>query len=114
MTMNVQAQGIEMTDAINTYVRDKMATLEKFFDGIVSINVEVGMDSHHHQKGDVYFAKATIHVPGHDLHMRKDEQDLYKAIDKVKDHLKNELEKVKNKMNQIDREALRAQKAYQA
>lgn len=112
MTINVQAQGMDMTDAINSYVREKMATLEKFHDGIVSMHVEVGMESHHHQKGDIYFAKVTLHVPGHDVHMRKDEPDLYKAIDKVKDHLKLELEKLKGKSNHLDRAALRENKAY--
>jgi len=111
--MNIQTNGVEMTDAINTYAEDKAGTLEKYFDGITAIDVIVGMHSNHHSKGKVYFAEMSVHVPGKTIFVKKDAVDLYKSIDKVRDHMKVELEKMKGKMRHVDKEALREQKAYQ-
>lgn len=114
MTINIQATGVEMTDAIKQYVEDKVSSFETFFDNIIKVDVDVGMRSHHHNKGKIYYAEVNVHVPSKNLiRVTKDAEDLYKAIDKVKDHMKVELEKLKGKMRSIDREELRDQKEYQ-
>ncbi len=113
MTINITAKGMELTSAIQEYAREKVESLETFFDGIIKVDVIVGMESHHHNKGKIYFAEMNVHVPGNSVFVKKEAADLYKAIDKVKDHLKVDLEKTKSKMRQIDRGALREQKAYQ-
>jgi len=113
MTTTVQAKDMDMTDAIRSYAEEKISSLDEYFEGIVSADITVGMRGHHHQKGKIYFAAVNMHVPGHDIRMEKDAEDLYKAIDKVRDHLKIELEKIKGKMNNVDREGLRDQKGYQ-
>lgn len=112
MIITIQATGMEMTDAIRQYCEDKMGSLEKFFDNIIKAEIDVGMRSHHHNKGKVYYAEVNIHVPKHMVRVEKDAEDLYKAIDKVKDHLKVELSKMKGKMRNKDREELRDQKEY--
>lgn len=112
MTLTIQIKGMDMTPAIEQYARDKAETLPQYLDSIVRVDVIVGMESHHHKKGKIYFAEFKVHVPGHDLFVRKDAADLYKAIDKVRDHLKVELEKLKGKMRAKDRDVLRDQKAY--
>lgn len=107
----VQATGMEMTDAIRQYAEDKVASLEKFYQGITKVEVDVGLRSHHHNKGKNYYAEMNLHVPHHPLvRVVKDAEDLYKAIDKVRDHLKVELEKLKGKQHRVDRNAIRAQK----
>jgi len=113
MTINVQATGIDMTDAINSYAREKMEGLKKFFDNIQKIDIDVGMKSQHHQKGKVFFAEANIHVPGSIVRVSKEAEDLYKAIDKVKDHLKVELDELKGKMRKVDKQAARNNKGYE-
>ncbi len=113
MNINIQTSGVEMTDAINSYATDKAASLEKYFDGITGIDVIVGMHGNHHNKGKVYFTEMSVYVPGKTLFIQKDAEDLYKSIDKVRDHLKVEFEKMKGKMRQVDKEALRQQKGYQ-
>jgi len=112
MNIAIKASGMEMTDAINQYAEDKIVSLDEYFEGIVSADVTVGSRGNHHNKGKIFFAAANLHVPGHDLRVEKDAENLYKAIDKVRDHFKIELEKIKGKMNQIDREGIRDQKAY--
>lgn len=112
MTITIRGTGIELTPAIREYAEKKVQTLTKFFDTILKADIDVGVRSHHHQKGDIYYAEVNLHVPGQVLRVEKDEISLYKAIDKVKDHLKLELKGLKAKMRQKDKDSIREQKAY--
>ncbi len=105
---------MEATDAIKAYVTEKVESLTTFFDGIGSADIDVGMKSNHHNKGKIFYAEFKLQIPSRpSLYVTKDAESLYKAIDKVKDHMKVELEKIKGKLNNIDREELREVKAYQ-
>jgi len=108
----VQANGVDMTDAIHTYAEEKMSSLDKFFDGITKVDLICGMHSQHHNKGKIYFCEVNVSLPQKTVHIEKEAEDLYKAIDKVKDHLKIELEKIKGKLHAKDHELIREQKAY--
>jgi ribosomal subunit interface protein len=114
MNININFTGMDATDAIKAHVTDKVESLITFFEDIGSADIDVGMDSHHHNKGKVYYAEFKLQIPGRpSLYVKKRAEDLYKAIDKVKDHMKVELEKIKGKMNQIDRDEIRGEKGYQ-
>jgi putative sigma-54 modulation protein len=112
MIINITAKDMDSTAKIQEYVTTKVESLEKFFDNIQQVDVILGMNGHHHNKGKVYFAEMNVHVPGHKIFIKKEAVDLYKAIDKVKDHLKVDLEKMKGKMRRFDQQALRDQKGY--
>ncbi len=114
MNININFTGIDATDAIKEYITEKVESLTTFFEGIESADIDVGMKSHHHNKGKIYYAEFKLQIPTRpSLYVSKDAEDLYKAIDKVKDHMKVELEKIKGKMHQLDREEIREEKAYQ-
>jgi len=112
MQINIKSTGIEMTDAIKQYATEKVGSLTKFFNKIQQADIDVGMKSHHHLKGKIYYAEVNLHVPGKILRVSKNAEDLYKAIDKVKDHLKVEVKKFKEKLRQQDKKLLRQQKEY--
>ncbi len=95
MQIIITGKGIELTEAIKTYAEDKISGLDKFYDKILSAKIVVGVESHHHQKGDVFMAECKLDVPGKDLFASKMETTLYKAIDKVRDYLESELKKYK-------------------
>jgi len=113
MYINIKAVGMEMTDPIKQYVEEKVNDLPTYFENMQGVDVVIGMESHHHNKGKIFFAEFNLQIPGKNINLRKDAEDLYKAIDKVKDHLKVELEKIKGKMNAVDREEIRDQRGYQ-
>lgn len=94
MTINIRYRGSDLTPAIKEYVEEKMGALEKF-GNIVHMDVEVGVTSHHHHKGEVFECKTVLEIDGRVISVSKEEEDLYKAIDKVKDHLKDELADLK-------------------
>lgn len=91
MTINITHRGLELTPAITEHIHEKMTSLAKYEDHLDHLDIEVGMTSHHHQKGDIFFCKVGASVHGDVIRLEKEEQDLYKAIDKVKDHLRVEL-----------------------
>ena len=113
MKINIQAIGMDITDSIKKYTEDKINDLPTYFENIIGVDAHVGVLSQHHNKGKIFFAEFILQVPGKNITVKKEAEDLYKAIDKVKDHLRVELEKLKGKMRDIDKQELRDVKGYQ-
>lgn len=112
MNININATGVKLTRAMRNYVEEKFVDLDKFFDNIQKVDVDVGKRSEHHNKGKIFYAEANVHVPGKDIRVVKESEDLYKAIDKVRDHLKSELKEYKEKLRRKDKQELRGTKEY--
>ncbi|MEK7644509.1 MAG: ribosome-associated translation inhibitor RaiA [Patescibacteria group bacterium] len=113
MIINLHGTGIELTEALKDYAETKISGLVKFFDNITNATIDIGMRSQHHQKGKIFYAEVNLSVPRRVIRVVKEAEDLYKAIDKVKDHLKVELESMKGKMREKDKKEIRSQKEYQ-
>jgi putative sigma-54 modulation protein len=113
MIVTLHAKGMDLTPAIREYAEEKIQGLEKYFDHITKAEIDIGMESNHHNKGKIYYAEVNLDIPGHPtIRVVKESEDLYKAIDKVKDHLKVELDSAKEKMRRKDKEEIRGQKEY--
>lgn len=99
MKVRIKATKIELTDAIRDYVQQKMDMLDKYLGSYDAVNcdVEVGMITSHHNKGKVFKAEVNLQVPGELLRVEKEAEDLYKAIEKVKDHMAQSIVKYKEK-----------------
>jgi len=105
MTINIRAVGMDLTDAIRQYVEEKFNSLEKYAESIIRIDVDLGKTSNHHQKGDVFTCAAIVQIPGDVLKIEKTEEDLYKAIDKVKDHYRETLVQLKERLRDDHRKS---------
>jgi len=91
---------MELTQAIKDYVNEKIGGLEKYYDGILVARVDVGLTSKHHQKGDIFRAEVNLEVPQkHVLRSEATREDLYMAINQVKDELKRQIKKFKETSN---------------
>lgn len=99
MRINIKATKIELSDPIRDYIQEKMDMLEKYLGSVVVINcdVEVAMDVNSQQKGEIFRAEVNLSVPGELIRVEKTEKNLYKAIDKVKDHLTRSIKRYKEK-----------------
>lgn len=99
MKINLKATKIELTDSIRNYVQEKMDMLEKYLGTteVLNFDVEVERIISGQSKGDVFRMEANIEVPRELLRVEKTENDLYKAIDKVRDHLEDVIVKYKEK-----------------
>ena len=96
----IQATNVELTEALRTFVTEKVMSLERFakrFDPC-DVAIEIGKTSERHQKGDVFFAEVTIRIPGDTIRARVEKDDLYASIDELKDDVKAQLIDRKEKL----------------
>ncbi len=98
MQIDIKSKNMKLTEAIKNYVNEKIGGLEKFYDNILVARVEVGLTTNHHQKGDIFRAEANLEVPQkHILRAESEKEDLYMAINEVKDDLQRQIKKFKEK-----------------
>jgi len=100
MQIRIKATNIELTDALRDYFQNKMNVIEKCLGDIQVINCDVEIEKAvgGQYKGEIYRAEVNLEVPRKLLRVEKTEDDLYKAIDKVKDHLELVIKKYKEKL----------------
>ena len=101
MKIKITASNMEMTSAIESYIDEKIASIEKFAiphaEEELFVEIEVGKTTNHHQHGDVFRAEANVRVRGKHFRATSEKSDLYAAIDDVKDSLTRELNSYKGK-----------------
>ncbi|MFC1721199.1 ribosome hibernation-promoting factor, HPF/YfiA family [Patescibacteria group bacterium] len=103
---NIKATNIELTPAIYDYIDKKMEMLEKFVDEndtSVSASIEVGKTTNHHQNGDVFRAEINFSIGGKQFRAVSETEDLYAAIDEMKDDLAHSLLSDKEKQQTLMR-----------
>jgi len=92
MRTNIKATGITLTPSISDYIEKKINMLEKFFSGEeVLVNVEVGRTTKHHKSGDIFRAEIHLTAGGEEYYSVAETEDLYAAIDEVKDEIVHKL-----------------------
>lgn len=99
MQLNIKATNLELTPKLKEYVQLKMDRLDKYLGKlkVISSRVEVEKTTNHHLKGEIYRAEVNITIGGDLLRVEKTEKDVFKAIDKAKDHLELVIKKYKDK-----------------
>mgnify|MGYP001585603441 FL=1 len=102
----IKGTNMELTPAINNYTAKKITQLEKFVnaaDTSASVDVEVGKTTNHHQAGDVFRAEFNLFVGGKQYNAVSEKEDLYAALDDVKDEVARELSKSKTRKRDLMR-----------
>ena len=101
MKISIKATNIELTAPLKEYIEEKIGGLERFLKRVdgdtVAVQIEVGRESKHHQKGDVYRAEANMELPNGMLRAEVSDWDARVAIDSVRDKLSREIEKYLDK-----------------
>ena len=92
MQINFTGQSIQVTPAIRDYTTQKFDKLKHRGDKIISVHVVFDVEKLQQ------IAKATIHVPGKEIHASSESTDLYSAIDLLVDKLDQQIIKHKDKM----------------
>lgn len=92
--MNLQISGhhLEVTPAIRDYVTGKLERVTRHFDNVIDVNVILSVEKLK-QKAEV-----TVHLPGKDIFVEADEEDLYAAVDSLVDKLDRQVQKYKQKL----------------
>ena len=103
MNINLQGKNIELTQAIHDYVVKRVTNLSKLLseieekNGEVLVRFSVSKTTKHHKEGEVFEANCSISIEGENFYSNVIMEDLYQAIDAVKENLFNEIEKNKDR-----------------
>jgi putative sigma-54 modulation protein len=103
MQINIKSTKINLTPEIKDYIQKKMDTLEKYLGTwkVIEAHFEVELTTMHHLKGEIFRAELNMLLPHKLLRVEKTEKELFKAIDKVRDHMEVIIKRFKEK--EIDR-----------
>ena len=96
MNLDIKATNLELTPAIKGYIEEKVSGISKFAEkwekiGSVNARFELAKTTNHHNKGEVFYAELNLDLGEKMLRAEHSDDDAYKAIDKVKDIIKEQL-----------------------
>ena len=98
MTIDIATKNITLDEPLRVFIEDKIGGLEKYLKNApASARVEIGKPSRHHRSGFVFYAEGNLKVGGRLLRAHIYHNDLRAAIVDVKDDLKNQIKKFKEK-----------------
>ena len=97
MQLNLTGHHVEITDALRTYVEEKIQRIERHFDHVTNIHVVLGVEKLQQR------AEATLHVSGGDIFADDTQEDMYAAIDGLVTKLDRQVLKHKEKLHQRSR-----------
>ena len=103
MQINLQGKNVELTEAVKDYVSKRVTNLGKLLSriedggGKVMVNMDLSRSTQHHKSGEIFHADCLIKIDGKEFYGSADEEDLYQAIDALKDSLYNEINKNKDR-----------------
>ncbi len=106
MNIKITCNNLELTPAIDDYVHKKISLLEKFLTQkeATICEVEIGKTTRHHKSGDVFKAEVNLIEPGSkQVYAVVEEEDLYAAIEFVRDEVEREIISNKEKRSTLVR-----------
>ena len=95
MKYNIRGEKVEITEAIKSYIVDKIGKLEKYFDNFEDIEANVVIKI----RGKEQKMEITIPTAQFTLRSEESHSDLYAAIDLTVDKLERQIRKNKTKIN---------------
>ena len=97
MNINIKVAGIELTPALESYLREKLAHVEKFITEaereVARAEVNLAKTTQHHKHGDFFQAEITLPLGTKTLHASVTADDLYAAIDEMQDEIISEIKR---------------------
>jgi ribosomal subunit interface protein len=103
ININVKASNMPLTDALVDYVVRRVTNLGKVLKkirdagGDVLVEFQVEKTTNHHKQGLVYRAECNITISGRQHYGEYTDENLYAAIDGVKDIMLRDLNKFRDK-----------------
>ena len=94
MNTSVRFKNLEPSDALKSYVSEKLNRMEKYFNGPAEANVVLSIEKFRHS--------AEINIIGDRLTIngKEETEEMYSAIDMVLDKLEGQIKKNKQKSRQ--------------
>lgn len=95
MQVNISGQHVEVTEALRTYIGEKLARLERHYDRITNVQVILKVEKLEQK------IEATLQIPGGEVVANAEHEDMYAAIDLLTDKLDRQLKKHKEKQQSL-------------
>lgn len=99
MQLEITGHHIEVTPALNSYVRDKFERIMRHFDQVLNVHVILEVENK-----TQHSAEASVHVSGNQIFANAKEGNMYAAIDSLADKLDRQILKHKAKLKDHHRE----------
>ena len=95
MRFNIHGKKLEVTDAIKSYIEEKIGRLDKYFENPDNITATALIKL----RGNNQVVEVTINANKFVLRGEDEHKDLYAAIDKVSDKIERQIRKNKTRMS---------------
>ena len=103
MNLSITGRHLEVTPAINEYVKTKLARVARHFDHVIDTQVMLSVERLKHT------AEVTMRLRGKDLHCEASDETLYAAIDLLADKIDRQVLKYKDKVQDHVHDPLKRQ-----
>ncbi len=112
MKYSSYVKGMENTPAIEAYLDKRLKALRKVVkDPAAHAQVEIGKTTNHHKSGDIFRAEIKLMMSGKEFYAAVEKDDLYAAIDEMRDEIIAEVKKFKGKSETAFRRGARRMKS---
>lgn len=118
MRIIIKTKNLDLTSDLQSFIEKKIGSVKKFINilkadtpergrTLAEVFIEVEKETKHHKKGNIFWVKTQVVLPGKSLTSGFRADDMFKAIIGAKDELKMEIEKYKFKKIDKNRRAQR-------
>lgn len=97
MNLTISGHHLEITPALDSYVKTKLDRITRHFDQVVDIKVLLTVEKQK-EKDRRQRAECNIHVKGNDLFAESSHEDLYAAVDELVDKLDRQVVRHKSRL----------------
>lgn len=99
MKTKIKATNIKFTSYLEKLVKGKMSDIAKLLRGdkVIIAEIEIGLNSKHHQKGDIYRSEIQIEIPGKLFRAVSEKEDFRSSLTDAKDEIEKQIRRHKDK-----------------
>lgn len=102
MIIELKETNLRLLPVTKEYIEKKLHPLERFVrryeeKGEIHMFVEIARTTKHHQKGNIFYAEATMELEKHIIRAEATNVDVRAALDELKDLVKHECRQYKEK-----------------
>ena len=97
MNLTISGHHLDVTPALDNYVRNKLSRINRHFDQVVVVKVILTVEKQK-EKERRQRAECNIHVKGNDMFAEASHADLYAAVDELVDKLDRQVVRHKDRL----------------
>lgn len=104
--LTIHCKDFDLTDAIKDYAEEKVSSLNKYLStdhDASKYSLRLGKTTNHHTSGKIFYAELGIAAPHKHYDAKIEAEDIYAAIDLLKDEMSNNIKNHREKQRTVSR-----------